>query len=113
VKVRDVEGGLIGKNLIDALKKRGCNEEKSFIILNDTVATLLAGKAASPDRVFDSYIGFILGTGTNICYSEKCSNIGKVPELKGKDGSMLINIESGAYARHQGEKLTWSLTILL
>lgn len=99
VKVKDVEGELIGKNLLDALKKRGCTEDKSIIILNDTVATLLAGKAASPDRVFDSYIGFILGTGTNICYTEKCANIVKVPELKQNDGSMLINIESGAYGK--------------
>lgn len=99
VKVRDVEGEIIGKNLLEALKKRGCADEKSIILLNDTVATLLAGKASSPDRVFDSYIGFILGTGTNICYAEKCSNIGKVQELKQEDGSMLINIESGAYSK--------------
>lgn len=99
VKVRNVEGELIGKNLMDALRKRGCSEEKSIIILNDTVATLLAGKAASPDRIFDSYIGFILGTGTNICYAEKCANIVKVPELKQDGGSMLINIESGAYGK--------------
>lgn len=99
VKVRNVEGEVIGKNLMEALKKRGCTDEKSIIILNDTVATLLAGKAASPGRAFDSFIGFILGTGTNICYAEKCSNIGKVPELKEKDGSMLINIESGAYSK--------------
>jgi len=97
VKVKDVEGELIGKNLLDALKKRGCKEDKSIIILNDTVATLLAGKAASPGRIFDSYIGFILGTGTNICYTERCENIVKVPELKQKGGIMLINAESGAY----------------
>lgn len=97
VRAKEVEGELIGKNLLDALKKRGCTEHKSIIILNDTVATLLAGKAAFPDRIFDSYIGFILGTGTNICYVEKCENIAKVPELKQKEGSMLINIESGAY----------------
>lgn len=97
VKVRDVEGELIGRNLLDALKKRGCTGEKSIIILNDTVATLLAGKAASPGRIFDGYIGFILGTGTNICYAEECKKIAKVPELKEKEGSMLINAESGAY----------------
>lgn len=99
VKVRNVEGEIIGKNLMDVFKKRGCEEEKSIIILNDTVATLLAGKASSPGRAFDSYIGFILGTGTNICYAEKCSNIGKVPGIKDNGGSMLINIESGAYSK--------------
>ena len=99
IKAKDVEGELVGKNLFDALKKRGCPGGKNMIILNDTVATLLAGKAASPGRSFDSYIGFILGTGTNICYAEECRNIVKVPELRQKDGLMLINAESGGYAK--------------
>ncbi|MEN6313534.1 MAG: hypothetical protein ABFD25_04710 [Clostridiaceae bacterium] len=99
VKAKNVEGELIGKNLLDALKKRGCKEEKSIIILNDAVATLLAGRAASPDRIFGGYVGFILGTGTNTCYAEKCENIIKVPELKQKNGIMLINTESGNYGK--------------
>lgn len=97
IKVRGAEGALLGKNLLEVFKKRGFSKEKDIIVLNDTVATLLAGKAASPDRSFDGYIGFILGTGTNICYTEECGNISKVPELAGKNGSMLINTESGAY----------------
>ncbi len=97
VKVRDVEGEMLGRNLMDVFKKRGLTKEKSVIVLNDTVATLLAGKAASPGRIFDGFVGFILGTGTNICYSEKCENISKVQELTGKGGSMLVNTESGAY----------------
>ncbi|MDI9500773.1 MAG: hexokinase [Bacillota bacterium] len=97
IKVRDVKGELLGKNLLEEFKKRGFTDDKSIIVLNDTVATLLAGRAASPDRIFDGYIGFILGTGTNICYAEKCSNIKKVPDLAAKDGSILINMESGGY----------------
>lgn len=99
VKVRDVKGELLGRNLIKEFEKRGFTGDRSVIVLNDTVATLLAGKAASPDRVFDGYIGFILGTGTNICYAEKCENITKVPELAAKGGSILINMESGGYSR--------------
>lgn len=99
VKVRDVMGEILGENLMKVFKERGCMEEKSIIVLNDTVATLLAGKASSPGRVFDSYIGFILGTGTNICYAEKCTNIGKIPELRNNEGTMLINMESGAYGK--------------
>ncbi len=97
VKVRDVEGELLGKNLIETFKKRGYKNVESIIVLNDTVATLLAGKASAPDRVFDGYIGFILGTGTNMCYAEKCENITKVPELAAQSGSILINTESGVY----------------
>lgn len=99
VKVRDAEGELLGKNLMESFKKRGFANIRSIIVLNDTVATLLAGRAASPGRVFDGYIGFILGTGTNICYAEKCKNITKTPELAGNSGSILINMESGGYSR--------------
>ncbi len=99
VKVRDVNGELLGRNLLEVFKKRGFTNDRSIIVLNDTVATLLAGKAASPDRIFDGYIGFILGTGTNICYAEKCENIVKIPELAAEDGSMLINVESGVYTK--------------
>lgn len=99
VKAKEVEGHIIGANLLKAVKKLGCTGEKSIILLNDTVATLLAGKASAPDRIFDSYIGFILGTGTNTCYIEKSSNIEKVPALKDSEGSMLVNVESGNYGR--------------
>ena len=42
-------------------------------------------------------IGFILGTGTNTCYPEKTSRIKHYPVEDG-GGTMLINMESGAYA---------------
>lgn len=99
VKAREVEGQLIGANLLEAVRKRGHTAPKSIILLNDTVATLLAGKASAPDRVFDTYMGFILGTGTNICYIEKNENIVKVPEISRTGGSMLINVESGNYSK--------------
>ncbi|OQB15207.1 MAG: Hexokinase [Firmicutes bacterium ADurb.Bin193] len=97
VRVRGAEGMLVGKSLLDALKNKGHTEDKSIVLLNDTVATLLGGRAAYPDRVFDSYIGFILGTGTNTCYVEANKNIKKSPEISASQGAMLINIESGAY----------------
>ncbi|HEX2946008.1 MAG TPA: hexokinase [Clostridia bacterium] len=105
VRIRNIKGELLGRNLLDVFKKRGVDKEIEFIALNDTVATLLAGKAASPDRIFDSYIGFILGTGTNICYAERSSNIVKVPELKDRDGLMLINMETGSYNKEPRSKL--------
>ncbi len=97
INIRDVKGELVGSNLKQVFKKRGFTGEKDIIVLNDTVATLLAGKAASPARAFDGYMGFILGTGTNTCYSERCRNISKVPHLSEQEGNMLINMESGAY----------------
>ena len=99
VKVRDMKGEEIGKRLLEALKAKGADADKKFVILNDTVATLLGGKAAYPDRKFESFIGFILGTGTNTCYIEENANIHKAASLKDKPGATIINIESGGYAK--------------
>lgn len=99
VQVKGVDGQLIGGNLFQTFKQMGYAEEKSIVLLNDTVATLLGGKATYPDRIFDSYIGFILGTGTNTCYIEEYGNIKKLPDLASSEGSMLVNIESGAYGK--------------
>ncbi len=83
-------GQYVGKEL---LKRLGGGE---IAIVNDTVATLLAAKATEGDKAYSSYIGFILGTGTNSAYVEKNRNIVK---LAGADpeGSMIINAESGGF----------------
>jgi len=96
VKVRDMVGEEIGRGILEVLRQRGIKEEKRIVILNDTVATLLGGKAAYPDRVFDSYIGFILGTGTNTCYIEENAGIEKASGLD-RHGYTIINTESGGY----------------
>ena len=94
VQARKVEGMLIGRNLLEALGM----PEKKIVLLNDTVATLLAGKSAAAGRRYGSYIGFILGTGTNTCYIERNSRIVKDNSLdQGK--SQIINIESGDFGR--------------
>jgi hexokinase len=98
VQVDDVEGELIGSRLLEAIAAAGQKANKTIILLNDTVTTLLAGKAARANRKYGSYIGFILGTGTNTCYIESNSAIKKLPELD-SSGNMIINIESGAYAK--------------
>jgi hexokinase len=62
------------------------------------VATLLAGKSIGGARRYDSYVGFILGTGTNTSYIEKNANITKRNDLDPK-GAQAINIESGNFGR--------------
>lgn len=94
VKVRDMSGRVIGEGINEALKARGCGE-KRFVILNDTVATMLGAIADYPDRDFDSYIGFILGTGTNTCYIEQCDRISKLPDIN--EGAMAVNMETGGF----------------
>jgi len=97
VKVNGVNGELLGEGLMDAIAKKGHKRPASVVILNDTVAALLGGRAAHPNRVFESYIGFILGTGTNTCYIENTRNLVKLPVISAQDGNMLINVESGGY----------------
>lgn len=94
IKAPEVEGAFIGKNLLAALGSKGAG--KKITILNDTIATLLAGKSASEDTDYESYIGFILGTGTNTAYVEKNSNITKYPGLD-PAGAQAINVESGNF----------------
>jgi hexokinase len=98
VKAPEVEGELIGENLIAAIKAAGHEGNKRVAILNDTVATLLAGMSASGSRAFDSYIGFILGTGSNCCYIESNSRITKAPGLD-PGGELIVNVESGSFGK--------------
>jgi hexokinase len=98
IKAREVQGQMIGENLNAALASMGCRDPKHVVILNDTVTTLLAGRSASFGRTFDSYVGFILGTGTNCAYIESNKNIMKTPDLDPVK-SQIINIESGGFAK--------------
>ncbi len=94
IKAPDVIGTMVGKNLLDAMK----TPEKQIVLLNDTVATLLAGHAAASGKKYDTYIGFILGTGTNTSYIEANKNILKTPDLD-PEQSQIINIESGNFSK--------------
>lgn len=90
----EIVGQYVGSEL---LKRTG---GKAIAVVNDTVATLLAAKATEGDNTYSSYIGFILGTGTNTAYVEKNSNIVKL-EKKDPAGSMIINAESGSFDKIQ------------
>jgi hexokinase len=98
IKAPAVKGQMIGENLNAALESMGFKDRKHIVILNDTVTTLLAGRAASFDKNYDSFVGFILGTGTNCAYIESNKNITKKPELDPVN-SQIINIESGGFGK--------------
>jgi len=94
VKAPEVIGEMVGKNLLEAMG----TPNKQLVLMNDTVSTLLAGKAARAGKTYDTYIGFILGTGTNTSYIEPNKNITKTDGLD-KNGSQIINIESGNFGK--------------
>ena len=88
VKAPEVVGCAIGKCLKEALVRHGWKEPERVTLLNDTVAALLAGKAAAKTYPYSSYIGFILGTGMNAAYIQ--------PEIKEINLSkQIIVCESG------------------
>ncbi len=94
IKAPEVEGELIGANIIAILEKD--NYKPDITILNDTVATLLAGKCSGNNKNYDSYVGIILGTGTNTAYTEHNNNILKCTNLA-PNNMQPINVESGSF----------------
>ena len=97
IKAPQVQGQIIGQSLNQSLESKG-KEAKHVVILNDTVTTLLAGRAMSFGKTYDSFIGFILGTGTNCAYIESNKNITKKPALD-PEKNQIINIESGGFGK--------------
>lgn len=93
INAPEVIGTRVGRETLLACK-RYSDKERGIVILNDTVATLLGGMATSRKK-YSTYIGYIYGTGTNVCYIEDASNIKKVAYLPA--GKMLINTECGNF----------------
>ena len=97
LNVPGIEGALVGEGLKKALEKLGAKHDHKVVILNDTVAALLGALAEHPASCYSGYIGMILGTGFNCCYSESNEKITKADALQGKAGSSIINMEAGAF----------------
>lgn len=84
VRVPEAVGCPVGASLKQALG----NENRAIRVLNDSTAALLGEEGAD--------VALILGTGINVCYSERCENIPKVPSgLRGE--TMIISTEVGAF----------------
>jgi hexokinase len=105
VDAPEVIGKAVGKELRDALARKGVKFPGRIVLLNDTVATLLSGLAGIPSdgeevKTEDRYglpggpvIGFILGTGINTAYPEKV-----IPKI-GFDSAVpqVVNCETGTF----------------
>ena len=81
--VTDLLGVKVGQSFCKAADALGFRHDQEIVVINDTVAAMLSGRCEHQNLVYDGYIGFIYGTGTNLAYQEP--------------GGELINIESGAY----------------
>ena len=95
VNVKNAEGKIIGKELIDKLQKKGAKNDFKFILLNDTVASLMGGVASLNTSDCCGLSGLILGTGNNTCYAEIGNRIKKLKSAS----DMIINCESGNFSK--------------
>lgn len=92
IHAQEVIGTKVGAETLAAIAKYSSKPRK-IAVINDTVATLLGGMATMEG--YGGYVGYIYGTGTNLCYVEDVKNIAKVSGLG--EGKMLINTESGGF----------------
>lgn len=93
IDIPGVEGELVGTGLREALAAVGL-EPGPVRVLNDTVASLLAGARAfggTPAHV----LGLIAGTGTNMAGFHDAAG---APKLEGLPTPMAINYESGNFS---------------
>ncbi len=96
VKIEGGAGTHLIRDLSSHMKKSGAVPPSRGAVINDTVASLLGGYLTQDRSRYDGWIGFILGTGINCCYSEKTDRIPKVSDYSGR--SMILNMESGGYS---------------
>lgn len=88
VRVPEAPGKPVGSSLRAALGS-SC---RTVRVLNDSTAALLGAHHADP-RI---RVGLILGTGINVCYPERCSEIPKVPgDLKADQ--IIVSTEIGEF----------------
>jgi hexokinase len=94
IKAPKLIGRKIGSGLANVLAKKGLGDCR-VVILNDTVAALLSGLSLKR-RGLGTFLGLVVGTGTNIAYVERAENILKLPRnLRREGGGEIINMESG------------------
>lgn len=93
IRVRDSRDILICDALRRALRRKGILAEKRIVLLNDSVAALLGGLSVCPDGAA-AQVGLILGTGLNLCYSERTDAV----RTAGKTDlrTMIVNTEAGS-----------------
>ena len=94
--IRGAEGSVLGQGLRAALERRGLPHGHRVVVLNDTVAAMLGAMAQSAGGA-GAYMGFILGTGTNICASFPNRAVEKAPALRERPGTTILNLESGGF----------------
>lgn len=93
VDIREMIGEPVGKPLLDYLNREAEVKFTGIKVINDTVASLFAG-VSKPG--YDTYIGLIVGTGTNMAPFINADNIPKLDD-DNIEGYLPVNLESGNF----------------
>jgi len=96
LRVAGIAGQLVGAQLCQALRGAGVASDLHFVVLNDTVGALLAGRAARAGQPAARQVGYVLGTGLNCAYVEDNGRIGKLSGLAA--GRQVVNVEAGNWS---------------
>lgn len=110
MEAEGVIGTLVVESLREALRAEGDSGQLDVVVLNDTVAGLLAGYLRSRETNYSDYLGMVLGTGLNVAYAEPVHQIKKLAEsdllayaqqFAHVPSRMIINTECGSYPLEQ------------
>ena len=96
IDIPEMLGKPVGEPLLKYLNthKDIRTEFSEIKVINDTVACLFAGLLS--ETVFDTYIGLIVGTGTNMA---TLMRLNKIEKLNNKEEGLIpVNLESGNFA---------------
>jgi hexokinase len=93
VDITGMVGQTVGRMLIETLARRGlvCGR---VTVINDTVASLLAGLSTDPAAIT---IGLIVGTGTNMAGLVNASSLARLTAEQQTLGALPVNLESGNF----------------
>jgi len=92
-EVSRVVGKDVVKMMDEAFARKGIGNIRISALVNDTVGTLASKSYRDPN----CDVGVIIGTGTNACYPEELSKIGKWRGPGNRTGKMVVNIEWGNF----------------
>ena len=96
IELPEMVGKPVGESLLIYLNNHKDIKTKftEIKVINDTVACLFAGLLSK--TVYDTYIGLIVGTGTNMA---ALMHLNKIEKLNSKgEGLIPVNLESGNFA---------------
>ncbi|XP_043218952.1 hexokinase type 2-like isoform X1 [Amphibalanus amphitrite] len=88
-----VEGEDVVKLLEEAIQRRNDVQIKVCAVLNDTTGTLMS----CAWKKHDTYVGLIIGTGTNACYVERLENVELWDGSWEEPKQVIVNTEWGAF----------------